>query len=184
MDKYRLQLTENEAATLANIDLEYVSRHRSDGHEAYKTNKKPILTLLQSLSNRNAIPEARLNYWNDARYQKSRIKASHKGLFERNGCTGSDIYTHPHFIRYLRYFLFGAELSDSVISEFEANVGNPQWVTSSDVIPIGKCARNLTRRHRLNPHDASEEFFKLCLDMGLSLSVAEQVMQSVKQVRT
>lgn len=125
----------------------------------------------------------RLSYWNDANYRSGRIKGSRKGLFERNGCTGADIYTHPHFLEHLRYFLFGTELPDAVVAEFEKKVGNPEWVSSSDIIPIGKAARDLTRRYRLDIAEAPEEFFKLCLDMGLGLSMAEAVMRSVKQVR-
>jgi hypothetical protein len=124
-----------------------------------------------------------LKYWDDPRYRQGRIKASHKGVFERNGCTGADIYTHPHFIPFLRYFLFGADLPEAVISAFEETVGNPQWVTSSDIVPIGKSARDLARRRHLDKTDASAEFFKLCLDMGLGSSTAESIMRSVKQIR-
>ena len=67
---------------------------------------------------------------------------------------------------------------------FEEKVGNPQWVSSSDIVPIGKFARDLTRQYRLDQADAPEEFFKLCLDMGLSLTTAESVMRSVKQIRS
>ena len=88
-------------------------------------------------------------------------------MFERNGCTGQEIYTHPHFIPYLRYFLFGADLPDAVIAKFEEKVGNPDWVTSGDIVPIGKCARDLARQYRLDQADTPEEFFRLCLDMGL-----------------
>jgi hypothetical protein len=183
MEKHHIKLTDAEAATLAKIDLRASHRNHDEGHEAYKANVQPILALLKSLSTRNAVPKERVNFWNDPRYQKSRVKASHKGLFERNGCTGADIYTHPHFIPYLRYFLFGADLPDAVISAFEAKVGNPQWVSSSDIVPIGKFARDLTRQHHLDTADAPDEFFKLCLDMGLGLSTAESVMRSVKQIR-
>lgn len=58
---------------------------------------------------------------NDPRYHLGRIKASHKGLFERNGCQGSDIYTL--LLPQLRYFLFGAELPDAVITAFEEKGG-------------------------------------------------------------
>jgi hypothetical protein len=183
MEKYHIKLTESEAGTLAKIDLRDSHRNHDEGHAAHKTNAQPILALLQSLSDRSAVPQERLNYWNDPRYHQGRIKASRKGLFERNGCTGAEIYTHPHFLRHFRYFLFGAELPDAVITAFEEKVGNPQWVSSSDIVPIGKFARDLTRQYRLEKTDAPEEFFKLCLDMGLSLMTAESVMRSVKQIR-
>jgi hypothetical protein len=56
-------------------------------------------------------------------------------------------------------------------------------VSSSDIAPIGKFARDITRQYRLEKTDAPEEFFKLCLDMGLGLMTAESVMRSVKQIR-
>lgn len=183
MEKYHIKLTESEAALLAQIDLRVNHRDHDEGHAAYNANKQPILALLRSLSERDAVPQERRNFWNDPRYHTGRTKASHKGLFERNGCTGSDIYTHPHFIPYLRYFLFGPELPDAVISAFEEKVGNPKWVTSSDIVPLGRFARDLARQHHLNPSEASKEFFKLCLDMGLGIGTAESVMRSVNQLR-
>ena len=83
----------------------------------------------------------------------------------------------------LRYLLLGADLADPVITDFEKHVGNPEWVSLGDAIPLGKHARKLVRQYGLEPHHASEEFFKLCLDMGLSLSVALSIMRSVKQAR-
>lgn len=92
-------------------------------------------------------------------------------------------YTHPHFIKHLRYILLGADLPDALILDFEKQAGNPEWVSLSDAIPLGKHARKLVRQYGLEAHQASEEFFKLCLDMGLSLSVALSIMKSVKQAR-
>lgn len=183
MKKYHIELTEAEEALVDAIDLRVSHSSHDEGHAAYKANQGPILALLKSLSERGAVPRERLNYWNDPDYNTGRLKASNKGVFERNGCTGQEIYTHPHFMPYLRYFLFGADLPDTVITAFEEKVGNPDWVTSSDIVPIGKCARDLARRHGLDRAHAPEEFFKLCLDMGLGLSTAASVMRSVKQLR-
>ena len=83
----------------------------------------------------------------------------------------------------MRYFLFGAALPDEVITAFEAGVGGPAWVSSSDIVSIGKLARDLTRRHGLDKSSAADEFFKLCLDMGLGLSTAHSVLHVVRQIR-
>jgi hypothetical protein len=181
--RHHVTLTAAEAELLKSIDLRASHNSHSEGRAAYLANQKPILELVKSLSARNAIPTQRIRFWNDQEYNPGRIKSSRKGLFERNGCHGSEIYAHPHFISYLRYFLFGAELPERVIEAFESVVGDPAYVTSGDVVPICKAARELTRRHRLDPSDAPEEFFKLSLDLGLSLSIASAVMRSVKQVR-
>lgn len=183
MEKYRLAFTPEEEALVARIDLRLSHRNHDEAHAAYQANKEPILALLASLSERGGVPAHRLSYWNDPDYNYGRIKASRKGLFERNDCHGEEIYTHPHFIKHLRYILLGADLPDAVISEFEREVGDPQWVTSSDALALGKHARALVRRYGLEAGRAADEFFKLCLDIGLSLRTALGVMRSVKQAR-
>lgn len=183
MKKFHIDLTEEEASLLSQIDLRTKHPSHDEAHAAHNANKAPVIALVRSLSERKAVPPERLNYWNDPAYNPGRIKASRKGLFERNGCVGEDIYTHPHFIPHLRYVLFGADLPDEVMTAFEAGVGNPTWVSSSDIIPIGKLARDLTRRHGLDKSAAADEFFKLCLDMRLGLSTALSVMRAVQQIR-
>lgn len=183
MSKYHIELIDEEEELLKAINL---APWRLDGDEvrkAYIANDQPILALLRSLHDRKAIPQERLNYWNKPAYFMGRGKTSHKGAFERNGCTGRDIYTHPHFLPYLRYFLYGADLPEPVIAKFEEKVGNPNWVTSSDIVPIAKCARDIARQNHLARQDAAEEFLKLCLDMGLGLSTAKIVRNSVMRMR-
>ena len=185
MEKYHIKLT-NEETALVEVTVLHVGPHLSHdaAHAVYKANRRPILLLVNSICERGAIPEGRLKYWDNPSHQTDgRLKVSRKELFERNGCTGQDIYTHPHFLPYLRYFLFGADLPDPVITKFEKQVGNPSWVTSGDILPIGKCARDLVRQYHLDRVSAPEEFFKLCLDMRLSPSIAASVMRSVKQLR-
>ena len=93
------------------------------------------------------IPEQQWNYWADPEYRIDRsIKDPPKGVFERNGNPGEDAYVHPHFIPYLRYFLFGVYLPSPVIETFEEEVGDPASVTSGDIVPLGDPARKLTRQ--------------------------------------
>jgi hypothetical protein len=148
MEKYHIKLTESEAAILAKVDLWESHRNHDEGHAAYKANAQPILTLLQSLSDRSAIPQERLNYWNDPRYHQGRIKASRKGLFERM-VAEVPTFTRIHIL--------------SVIFDIFCLV--PIFPTTS------------LQQYRLDKTDAPEEFFKLCLDMGLSLTTAESVMR-------
>jgi hypothetical protein len=173
---YAIELTEEESALLADIELDAL---RLD-HVRLERQGPQVLRLLKSLVDRGAIPEARLRYWSDPEYQIGRVKASHKGLFERNGTQGQEIYTHPHFFEYLRYFLFGAQLPQQAIAEFEEIVGNPEWVTSGDVTKITKGTRRIVREHGLQGKD--EEFYRLALDMGLSQSFARTARDAVKQV--
>lgn len=183
MEKYHLNFTGEEAALFARIDLNDRHRTHEEGRAAYLNNQEPILALLASLQARGGVPDQRLRYWTDPTYSYGRIKASREGLFERNNCRGQDIYIHPHFIKHLRYILLGADLPDAVIKAFEDEAGDPRWVSLSDAIGLGKFARKLVRQHGLDASTAPDEFFKLCLDMGLNLGVALSIMRSVRQAR-
>jgi len=174
---YAIALNEDEAALLSDIELD---QSKLD-HERYKQQGPLVLRLLKSLVNRSAIPEVRRLYWSDPEYQIGRLKTSHKGLFERNGRQGDEIYTHPHFLKYLRYFLFGAQLPEAAISEFEEVIGNPEWVSSGDITDITKGTRNIVRKYGLQAED--DEFYRLALDVGLSQWYAKSVRDAVKQVK-
>ena len=183
LSRYVTDLTNKEKSIVDKIDLGMwppPSKH----HEVCQANEQPILALLSSLTERHGVPEQRWNYWSSPAYRIGRGKGSCKDVFEAKGSSGDDAYAHAHFIPYLRYFLFGAYLPSHVIEEFEEKVGNPEWVTSGDVVPIGTRARDLTKQYSLNRDGAALEFFKLCLDIGLTLSVAKSVRHSVMQLRS
>jgi hypothetical protein len=174
---YAIELTDEETVLLSDIELDAMQLD----YEKLKRQEPHVLGLLKSLLDRGAIPQTRLRYWSDPNFQNGRVKASHKGLFERNGTVGQEIYTHPHFLDYLRYFLFGAQLPERVIAEFGVVVGNPNWVTSGDVTNITKGTRRIVREYGLQTEH--EEFYRLALDMGLSLSFAQSVRDAVKRVK-
>lgn len=174
---FEITLTKDETELLGDIELDQSALD----HEQWKRQAPLVLRLLESLLERNAIPEIRQRYWLEPEFQLGRVKASHKGLFERNGRKGDEIYTHPNFLKYLRYFLFGASLPSGAIAEFEELVGNPLWVSSGDITDITKGTRNIVRRYNLQTED--EEFYRLALDMGLSQWCAKSVRDAVKQVR-
>lgn len=180
--KYHIALVPDEQALLSQINFGLEAGKLADAHEVYLANQVPILGLLKSLTSRDAIPAPRVRYWTDPEYFLGRSKTSHRGIFEKNGNRGDEIYIHPHFLKFLRYFLFGADLPAGVIASFEEKVGNPEWVTSSDIVPISHHARSLMRQYQL-PYEAPEEFFKLALDMGLSLYTASAIQGSAKQAR-
>lgn len=178
MEKYHVSLTGDEQMALAKIDL-----HNMGDHVTYLANKQPILTLVALLNARKAIPEHRLRYWSDPEYHAGRVKDSHRGLFERNGTRGDEIFVHPHFLPYLRYFLYGPDLPDRAIEMFAEQLGNPEWFTSGDIDPLCKCARSLVRQLHLDKNNAAEEFFKLCLEIGLDPLYAQSVRKSVRDLR-
>ena len=79
--------------------------------------------------------------------------------------------------------LFGADLPAPVMAQFKEDVGNPEWVSYGDALELGKQARALVRRHGLPPKTACEEFFKLSLDLGLSVDEAQRIRETVRTTR-
>lgn len=181
--RFRIAFTDAEELLIGRIDFGEGHGNHGDRHAAFLSNREPILDLLASLSERDAVPAQRLSYWNDPAYQPGRLKGSRKQLFERNNDDAEDIYTHPHFLVHLRYIMFGADLPASVMRAFEAEVGNPEWVSYGDALELGKFARSLVRRHALTPTAACEEFFKLSLDLGLSLDESLRIRRIVRETR-
>lgn len=139
--------------------------------------------LTRSLMDRGGIPKRRLRYFTDADFNIGGRGTSRQGRFERNGCREEDIPRHPNFLRYLCYFIFGADLPDAIRSEFKADVDACGFVTSGDVEPLRKKARTLVRRHGLTAYNAQEELYKLALDCGLSQSAAASIRDAVSTVR-
>ncbi len=183
MSKYELASTDAERTLIERIEFGDDDSRHHDRHEAFQANREPILELLRSLTDRAAIPVHRARYWDDPAYHPGRRKESRQQMFERNGNVGDEVYTHPSFLKHLRYILFGASLPEAVITAFEKEVGNPEWVSYGDALELGKFARSLARRFGLASHEASEEFFKLSLDIGLSVDEALRIRESVGIMR-
>lgn len=183
MSKHHIRLTKEEARWVAMITFDVRNLHHTKRLEAWNANEEPILRLVESLGRRDAIPEPRRRYWADPEYNTGRGTRSRKGVFERNGCKGKDIYRNAGFLPYLRYFLFGADLDEKIIKEFEHQVEDLEPITSGDINPICACARRLTQEHRLERKTAAEEFFKLCLDMDLDVHTAAAVRDTVMMAR-
>ncbi|WP_350334407.1 hypothetical protein [Coralliovum pocilloporae] len=174
---YKIELTSKESEILNGIELDQSALDRVQCQRQAPL----VLELLESLEGRKAIPKVRLMYWMEPKYQIGGVKTSHKGLFERNGRKDDEIYTHPNFLKYLRYFLFGAQLPEGAVAEFEEAVGNPEWISSGDIPHLTKGTRAIVRKFGLQNED--EEFYRLALDIGLSQSFAKYVRDAVKQVK-
>lgn len=179
MSNYAVELTAEESVLLSQIEFDTSKLT----HEIYVRQAPLILRLLESLDQRKAVPDIRLKYFTDPRFHHGRIKDSKKGLFERNKNVGDEIYTHPSFLQYLRYFLFGADLPGPVIEAFEQHVGEARWMSSGDVPAAAKRTRALIREFSLDRASTPEEFYRLSLDMGMNETYAHAVFRAAKQVR-
>ena len=178
---FQVPLTPDERALLDRIELD---ASRLEGHEHWKANAGLVVTLFHSLAERGGIPEHRRKCFTDPRYSVGRRRTSVLEDFERNGTRGEEIIRHPHFLNYLRYFLFGPDLPAPVIAAFQREVDECHGhITSSDITKLSAAARRIARAHRLEPSSASEEFFKLGLEHGLSPDYSQFLRNQVRAIR-
>lgn len=152
-------------------------------HEGFLHNADLAHQLTTSLVERKGIPEHRVRYFNDPEYHPGGRGKSRQDSFVRHGNDHDEMLRHPHFLKYLRYFIHGADLPVAVIRQYTDTVEDCGMVSSSDIPELGAKARNLARTHRLEGSAAADEFFKLSLDLGLSAGQSARIRESVKQLR-
>lgn len=177
-----VQLTDSEKNLLTQLDFG-ASWTKHDAEKA-RAGGEAACELMKSLISRGAIPKIRVRWFVDSDYNIGGRGKSRKQVFERNGTRGESIFRHPHFLKYLRYFIYGPDLPASVIQDFEGKVVSCGRVSPSDVIPLANYARQQARAFGLDPSVAAEEFFKLALECGLDASDAGSIRSTVKRLRT
>lgn len=177
-----VELTDEEQVLVSRINFGRLAGSRDA--DSWEEVGDAMEELMRSLAGRNAIPEARLRFFDAPEYFIGGRGRSHLQAFENNGTRGADIFRHPHFVKYLRYFLYGPDLPGAVVEAFQRKIvscGKP--FTGNDALEVAVFARGLTRSHRLDTQKAPEEFYKLALDCGLDTRDARTVRDSVMKVR-
>jgi hypothetical protein len=181
MDTTDIELTASEQTLLEVIDFGVPLRNRDE--KAVQSISDAAHDLMQSLLKRNGIPLVRLRFFTDPALNPSGKGRSPLQVFNTDGTRGDAVYRHGHFLKYLRYFLFGPDLPGSVIKAFRQAVSDSGPVTSGDIIPLGSCARQQARAHKLEASRAAEEFYKLALECGLEVFEARSIRSAVKRAR-
>ena len=174
---FDLTAPEKELLTSIKFDPRLLFNYEDD-----QRNGNAACELMRSLLARHAIPKPRVKYFIDPSYNIGGRGKSRKEVFERNGCKGADIFRHPTFLEFLRYFLYGAELPEPVIQEFRDIARFMGEVTPKSITFLSKPARNLTVAYSLDPHEAGDEFYKLGLDCGLKPAYADDVRRAVRKI--
>ncbi|MES2181939.1 MAG: hypothetical protein V4493_07550 [Pseudomonadota bacterium] len=151
--------------------------------QAYHANGDLVVQFVESLLKRNAIPDQRLKYFSDPEYHVGGRGNSRQVLFLRNAGSHDKMIRHGHFLKYLRYFIHGADLPLPIITAYAREVENCNPITSGDIETLTAAARQLARTHQLEPKSVAEEFYKLCLDLNLSPSDATYIRSSVLKIR-
>jgi hypothetical protein len=173
-----MELTEAEQKLLDQIELDAMALRGCP--DRARANGELVHALMMSLLARKAIPDIRTNFFNDPDYNIGGRGRSRYATFEKNGTRGENVFRHPHFLKYLRYFLFGADLPSNVKADFANEVAKCGLVTSGDVVPLGAFARRQVRAAGLDAKRAAEEFYKLALDLHLGRDTAASIRNAVK----
>lgn len=147
-----------------------------------KASANAATSLTLSLLNRKAIPENRIRYFVDPDLNIG-TKMSHKEVFEKNGTSAKNIFSHRHFLPYLHYFIFGPDLPTETIDAFSQIVSAEPFISGSDMPGLRKFVRSESRKYRLDPKDACEEFYKLALECGINNDLARMLRDDVRMVR-
>jgi hypothetical protein len=190
----RIQMANGSPPNIGAIDLtpqeaalcEAMTFRQEDlgcGRYTAQENGELACRLMKALLARGAIPPQRLSYFSNPTYRSGYPRGSRQQLFERNGTIGDEIYRHPNFLDYMRYFLFGAQLPEELIEGFSAEAFGYGHVGPSDALELGKLAGKLVKRHGLVPHDVEDEFYRLALDCGIYQSHAAVIRKSVHNIR-
>jgi hypothetical protein len=141
-----------------------------------------IAELAESLFKRNAIPEVRVAYFMDPSMNVGGHGKLRQEVFEKNGTSGRDILRHPHFMDYLRYFIYGPDLPASTIRGFFQIIEDDVGTSGMVLDQIRAYVRKEVRDKQLNPGHAADEFFKLAHEIG-EPTLAESVRSAAKNVR-
>ena len=178
---FSIELTPEEATLAEQIKFD---PHDCLGDtKLFHANGDLVVQLTNSLLARKVIPDQRLSYFSDPEYNVGGRGSSLQELFLRKTGDREKMVRHGHFLKYLHYFIHGADLPARVIDSFSKAVEDCGPITSGDITPLSSAARQLARTHNLNPKVGAEEFYKLCLDLGLSPSNAASIRSSVLQIR-
>lgn len=138
-----------------------------NSYEENQISLEASLQLTELLLERKAIPLNRLKFFIDRKYQHGRSKLSRKEVFESNGTKGKAILKHPHFIKYLDYFVNGANVSQDIYDVAEASIESNQSQDDSILKIIeyiklkGYISKDRTKRNKF-----ADELFKLVVDLG------------------
>ncbi len=176
----QIELTDSETALYAQVSE--AERLLGVDHDYQRVRLAGVASreLFRCLVERHAIPEQRLRYFADETYNPSNNRASKRELFLRNAHTDDAMYEHPHFWKYLLYFINGADLPRPIIDQF-AEIAADE-MRDHDV--LSKLSRKATRGLAGDSGNKAEEFYKLALDCDCGLSEALGIRRAVMQVKS
>jgi len=173
----RIDLLPEEKQLLSQIDFD------SYDPETIRKSCESAGRLAELLFERKAIPESRKRYLQDPNCNIGSTKKSRFQVFESYGTHRKDILYHPHFLKYLKYCIYGPQLPDVIIQGFLDIIERERPITSGTIEMLWEYAREETKNRGLDSSKAAEEFFKLSLECGISPEGAKSIRKIVMAVR-
>jgi len=171
-----IPLTSEEQTLFSEICFDWQS------HEELRGSLVPMEALASSILRRGVVPELRVAYFTDPEFNPGGRGKSRQDIFEKNGTSGEEILRHPHFLKHLEYFVCGPDLPAAAIEKFR-NEAYSSHLSGSDVGDLTPWARSCVRDNHLDPHHASEEFFKLAVECGAIPGFADNLRKSVRAIK-
>lgn len=151
----------------------------SHEYAVVKENGRRSVALMRSLIGREEIPPIRQRYFLDPALNIGSMKCSRREVFQRNGRqTDEEIIAHPHFLKYLRYFVEGPRLPRNVIEGFREIVADSLSDGDALCTYVRSAARDL--QAPMGVDQCGEEFFKLALECELDVRYARDVRNAAR----
>src|SRR5262245_31118465 len=112
-----IELTDAETALATHIlwDDSDLMRQSDEVKQAHCNS---MADLMYSLIDRQVIPKIRAAYFDDPEMNPGGYGKSRYEVFVNNGNTQDSTFRHPHFLKYLKYFINGPDLPQSTIEGF------------------------------------------------------------------
>ncbi|MCB1504426.1 MAG: hypothetical protein KDJ47_05555 [Hyphomicrobiaceae bacterium] len=140
-----------------------------DGEQA-ANNAELARLLAVSILEREAVPEHRLRFFDEAEHNLGR-DVSVRAELEQSGVSGEQLYEQADFLKYLRYFICGPELPEAVERVFRRELGGRDGGSQRRLAgKLKEFGRSLgaTAAQR-------EKFYQQALECGLSAPAAREI---------
>jgi hypothetical protein len=178
----QVELNQNESQLLS-----ILGAFEIDLNEVYEVRIKKLNTcslLTQSLLERNAIPKVRLKYFANPEYNLGNKRKSKKQIFESRGIFGVDIFSQGTFLKYLKYFILGADLPIDLKSKMAELKNNNSYDSDfvEEAIPMIKLfyKQNI---ERMDKDTFVEEVYKHSLDLDIELGESERLRNALMRLK-
>lgn len=138
--------------------------------------------LTASLLERDAVPEVRQRLFADATFAEIHSR-SPRDTFEINGVRGDEIFRHVDFLPYLRHFIHGPDLPRPVIDGLITILNEDRGTAGMLLKQYEQFARKSVKAYRLSRSIAATEFYRLGVEIGMSVASAKTLRKAALSAR-